>query len=130
MCRLATLVALIGLGFIMAADAEQGPTRLAVAADGKTLDSAVGGKGARCRYFIFFDAKGELEKAIANPHRDASRSAGPACAGLLEEHDVTVFVAGDVGRKMARALKSKKIRHVVFEGSVQDAVEHVLGNQP
>jgi predicted Fe-Mo cluster-binding NifX family protein len=126
---LAVLGFLIPGVFPLAAGQEEPTKKIAIASDGKTLDSHVETRGARSRHFLLFDEKGELTEILENPHRNASGGAGPRCAELLAEKKVTVLVAGNVGYKMADALKMRKIAYVEFAGTVKEAIEHVLAQQ-
>lgn len=131
------IAGLVGLGLLLhaagpgdAADPEDPPIRIAVAADGEGPDSAVADKGGRCAWLLFFDEKGELSEAVENPHREARGDAGNLCAGLLAERGVTLFVAGRIGGKMAAALEGSGIAFTAFSGIVKDAVQHVLKQDP
>jgi len=105
---------------------EEQPKIIAIASDGETIDSQVGTQGARCSWFLFFDQKGQLTEALENPYQQADREAGLKCTELLADHEVTIFVAGKIGDKMAEALERKNIDFVAFSGTVKDAIKHVL----
>jgi predicted Fe-Mo cluster-binding NifX family protein len=113
-------------GFLILKGQEEQPKKIAIASDGETIDSKVGSQGARCPWFLFFDQQGQLTKALQNPHQQADRGAGVKCAELLADHGVTIFVAGNIGDKMAEALEEKNIDFISFSGTVKDAIKHVL----
>ncbi|MBN2409296.1 MAG: NifB/NifX family molybdenum-iron cluster-binding protein, partial [Candidatus Aminicenantes bacterium] len=65
-----------------------------------------------------------------NPYREQRGGAGVSSADLLADKGVTVFVAGQIGGKMAAALENHGIAFVAFSGTVRDAVAHVLEKIP
>ena len=122
-------VILILGGFITLGGQEEKPTKIAVASEGETMESQVGSQGARCPWFLFFDGEGELTETLENPYKEKRGGAGTSCAKLLSDNDVTIFVAGFVGEKMAGALEQYDITFISFSGTVKDAVAHVLDQQ-
>ena len=102
------------------------PMKIAVAAKGKTVDAQVESQGARCAWFLFFDEKGNLTEVIENPNKEKRGQAGVKCAELMAEKQVTVFVAGNAGGRLADALESAGIQFFAFIGAVKDAVTAVL----
>jgi predicted Fe-Mo cluster-binding NifX family protein len=105
---------------------DERPTKIAIASEGETLDSQVGSQGARCPWLLFFNGKGELTETLENPHKEKRGGAGTSCAKLLADNDVTIFVAGFVGEKMAGALEQHSITFISFSGTVKEAIAHVL----
>ncbi len=99
---------------------------IAVASEGKTIESDVSERAARCRYFLLFDGEGNLKNAVENPFKEKRGSAGVSVVELLAERNVTVVVAGMFGDKMQAALETNEIAFTEFSGSVEDAVKHVL----
>lgn len=116
-------------GFFILRGQEDRPKKIAIASDGDTIDSNVANQGARCQWLLFFDDKGQLTETRENPYQEANREAGIKCAALLKENEVTVFVAGSIGNKMAEALEKNDIAFLAFSGSVEDAIKHVLEKQ-
>jgi predicted Fe-Mo cluster-binding NifX family protein len=108
---------------------EEQPQKIAIASQGETIDSQVGSQAARSPWFLFFDKKGQLAEAIENPYQQRRGDAGLKCAELLAEKGVTVFVAGNIGDKMAEALESEGIVFITFSGTVKEAIAHVLNQQ-
>ncbi len=100
--------------------------KIAVAAEGETLDAQVANQAARGLWFLFFDANGELMDSSENPYKDERGGAGVSCADYLAGKDVTVFIAGNAGPKMRDALDSNGIEFISFSGTVQDAVAEAL----
>jgi predicted Fe-Mo cluster-binding NifX family protein len=108
---------------------EEQPHKIAIASQGETIDSQVGSQAARSPWFLFFDKMGQLTEAIENPYQQRRGDAGLKCAELLAEKGVTVFMAGNVGAKMAEALESEEIVCITFSGTVKEAIAHVLNQQ-
>ena len=117
-------------GWIRLNGQEQQPVKIAVASEGEAVDSQVTNQGPRCSWFLLFDENGELKEALENPYREQKGGAGVASADFLADKGVTVFVAGQVGSKMAAALENYGIVFVAFSGSVKNAVVHVLEKIP
>jgi len=95
--------------------------KIAVIADGKTLEAKVSGQPARSPFILFFDEKGKLIEVIANPAKD-----GVAVTEFLAGKGVTVAVAGEYGPQIVDVMKNKGIKAVAFKGSVEEAVKKVL----
>lgn len=100
--------------------------RIAIASEGKTLDSQVSPIAARSPYFLLFDAQGKLAETTENPHRDASGGAGPRVADVLSRKGVTTVVAGAFGPNMINAMRAKKLTPVEFKGKVTEALKEAL----
>jgi len=120
------LVMFILGGLFIFGTLDEKPNKIAIAADGETIDSQVAEKAARCHWLLFFDEEGELTEALENPYREERGGAGTSCAQLLADNRATIFVAGFVGNKMAAALEDSQITFISFTGTVKDAIAHVL----
>lgn len=117
-------------GFAALSGQDERPTKIAIASEGETMESQVGNQAARCPWLLFFDEKGELTETMENPHREERGGAGIKCAKLLADNDITLFVAGFVGDKMADALEQHNITFISFSGTVEEAIAHVLKDTP
>jgi predicted Fe-Mo cluster-binding NifX family protein len=104
----------------------QSSEKIAVAADGNTMDAQVASQGARGAWFLFFDAEGQMVDKAENPYKNERGGAGVSCADYLAGKDVTVFIAGNIGPKMKDALAGNGIDFLSFSGTVQDAVTEAL----
>jgi predicted Fe-Mo cluster-binding NifX family protein len=118
--------ALLALGLLLFSAAEGPPEqrtlKIAVASDGKTTESPISGKAARCKYFLLFDEEGQLTEILENPHGNAPGGAGPKTADFLAQKEVTLLVAGNIGSKMKAALKRQEIVYVEFSGTVEEGL--------
>jgi predicted Fe-Mo cluster-binding NifX family protein len=95
----------------------------AVAADAPAADALVSAVAARAPYLLIFDAQGALLETFPNPAADSPRGAGRALAEVLEQHGVRVFIAGEIGRKLAPELESRGIRAHTASGPAIQAVK-------
>ncbi|RJX20857.1 MAG: hypothetical protein C4563_05610 [Desulfobulbus sp.] len=98
----------------------------AVAAEGENADARVSVQAARCLWFLFFDGQGNLIEAVANPHQRTPGGAGPQAADFLAGKGIQTVIAGEVGGKMADALKRHGIDHRTATGSAADAVRSAI----
>ena len=101
-------------------------TIIAIASDGKTLETTVSHIAARCPYFLFVDSKGKLLEAVENPYKNNSSGAGVAVTNFLAEKNVTLVIAGNFGPKMKDMLKSQEIAYVTSEGIVRKTIKKIL----
>lgn len=113
-------------GLFLLEGQEEKTKKIAVASEGEMIDSQVGSQGARGSWLLFFDEKGQLTEALENPYQQRRGDAGLKCTELLAERGVTVFVAGNIGDKMAEALESEDIVFIAFSGTVKEAIAHVI----
>lgn len=100
--------------------------KIAIAADGKKMDSKVEFQGGRAQWLIFFDEKGEILESLENPFYQDRSQAGVKCAEFLEEKNITIFAAGNIGNKMAEVLKDFDITFVSFTGTVKEAIDYIF----
>ncbi len=117
---------LLAAGFFILNGHENKPNKIAIAAKGETIDSQVESQGGRAQWLILFDDKGELIEALENPFYQERSQAGAKSAEFLAEKKITIFVAGNIGNNMARALEDFEIAFVSFTGTVEEAIAHVL----
>ena len=99
--------------------------KIAVAADEKVPDAAVGSQAGRSAFFLIFDEKGTFLEAIVNPYTEA-KSRGIAVADFLAAKGVTAVVARSFGDRITEGMKSKGIRALTFKGKATDAVKKIL----
>jgi predicted Fe-Mo cluster-binding NifX family protein len=83
--------------------------KIAIASEGKNLDSEISQKGGRAPYYLIFEDKTLIE-TIKNPFASGSGGAGFSVAYMLAEKNVKLVVAGKVGGNMESALKEKGIK--------------------
>ena len=96
--------------------------KIAIASEGKGVDSEVSEKGGRAPYYLIFENK-KIVESIKNPFAAGSGGAGFSVAYMLAEKDVELVFAGKFGGNMESALKDKNIEFKEFAGKVKDTEE-------
>ncbi len=119
-------LAIVLLCPVMINAAELENIKIAVAADGKSAQSSVSNMAAKCPYYLIFNNKGELIEVVDNPHKDASRGAGPLAANFLARRGISIVIAENFGTKMGNTLENKSVTHFEFKGVADNAVKKVL----
>lgn len=83
--------------------------KIAIASEGKNLDSEISVRGGRAPYYFLFEDKNLLE-IIKNPFATGSGGAGFSVAYMLAEKNVELVIAGKIGGNMVSALNEKGIQ--------------------
>jgi predicted Fe-Mo cluster-binding NifX family protein len=102
---------------------------IAVAANGKSLNSPLDEQFGRCKYFVFVDSETMAYDAIANPGEEMQSGAGPKAAEIIISRGAQAVLAGRVGEKAEVVLKKGGITIVVgykSTMSVNDALKNFL----
>jgi predicted Fe-Mo cluster-binding NifX family protein len=95
--------------------------KIAIASEGKNLDSEISEKGGRAPYYLVFENK-KLIETIKNPFLFGG-GAGSSVAYMLAEKNVKkVIVAGKIGDKMETALKEKGLGFEEKTGKVKEFI--------
>lgn len=118
---------IVSLFFLMASfghTAEQ--SKIAIAAEGKMINSKVSSVAARSPYFLIFDGTGKLLEVVDNPYKSAKGGAGTSVVPFLGQRGVNVVVAGEFGDNMIKAMKAQGMKYLEFKGSVEEALAKVL----
>ena len=84
--------------------------KIAIASDGKSVDSVVSENGGRAKFYLIFE-DGKLIETIKNPFL-SGRGAGWSVAYMLAEKGVKKFISARVGERMLEALKEKGIEYI------------------
>jgi len=85
--------------------------KIAVAAEGKTLNSEVSEKAGRAPYILIIE-NGELKEAIKNAFAVGGGGAGWSVAYMIAEKGAEKFIASKVGGNMQEALEENNITFV------------------
>ena len=98
--------------------------KIAVTADGPTLDSKVDSRFGRCQYFIIADS-GTLEfEALENSSSMAGGGAGISASQMIAGKKVDTVLTGNCGPNAYQALSAAGIKVVTeVSGKVRDAIE-------
>lgn len=100
--------------------------KVAIASTAPQPDSQIAMHSARAPFYLIFDANGNFLEAIANPYVQVERGAAPKAAHFLDEHDVSMLVAGDFGSRFIADLEVKGIKAVQASGQVSDVISGLL----
>lgn len=96
--------------------------KIAVAADGGSLQARVSARFARAPWFVIVDSDTLAFTALPNPAEHMQGGAGPAAASELAGLHVDLALAGQLGPKAEQALDRAGIRFAVGDGTVAAAV--------
>jgi len=98
--------------------------KITIASSGKDKESEISSQAAHALFFLVFNGEGELIETFENPYDIEMRGTGPAIVDLLAEKGTDVFIAENIGERMARALETKNIRYQkVSSGTVAEALQ-------
>jgi len=95
--------------------------KIAVASEGKDLDSEISSQGGRAPFYLVFEDK-KLVETIKNPFATGGGGAGFPVAYMLAGKKVGLVVAGKVGGNMISALKEKGIKFKEKKGKASEVV--------
>ncbi len=98
--------------------------KIAIASEGKSIDSEISSKGGRALYYLIFEDK-KLTEIIKNPFAIGGGGSGWSVIHMLADKKVDLVVTGKIGPNMESALKEKGIKFEEKEGKVFE-VDDVL----
>jgi predicted Fe-Mo cluster-binding NifX family protein len=91
--------------------------KIAIASEGKTINSEISQRGGRAPYYLIFENK-KLVETIKNPFVKGSGGAGFSVAYMLFEKNIRLVVAGKIGGNMRNALNEKDIKFREGNGEI------------
>lgn len=99
--------------------------KVAVTAQGNTLDSPVDPRFGRAQYFIVVETdSGEFEVVDNEQNLNAPQGAGIQAGRTVAEHKAEVLITGHCGPNAFRTLSAAKVKVVVgAEGTVKEALD-------
>jgi len=83
--------------------------KIAIASEGKNLDSQISARGGRAPYYLIFENK-KLVEAIKNPFAIGGGGAGFSVAYLLADKNIDLVICEKIGNNMKTALSEKGIK--------------------
>jgi len=98
--------------------------RIAIASEGKDINSEVSLRGGRAPYYLIFENK-KLIETIKNPFAVGGGGAGWSVAHMLANKKINLVIAGRTGPNMEFALKQKKIKFKEASGKVSNAIKKI-----
>lgn len=98
--------------------------KIAITAQGSTLDAAMDPRFGRCEHFVIVDLETESYEAFPNEGVMASGGAGTQGAQFLANKDAAAVITGHVGPNAARSLQTAGINvYSMASGTVREALE-------
>jgi len=98
--------------------------RIAISANGSTLDAEVDPRFGRCQYFIVADTETEEFEALDNSSATAAGGAGISAAQMIAGKDVEAVLTGNCGPNAYQVLSSAGIKVITgVSGKVKDAIQ-------
>jgi len=105
--------------------------KIAVTAQGDTLDSPVEPRFGRCSHVLLLESKDMGVEVVSNPYAEESGGAGSRLAGLVAARGVDVVLTGSPGPNTLVALEVAGIRTVVgCSGTARQALEAFMTGEP
>jgi predicted Fe-Mo cluster-binding NifX family protein len=97
--------------------------KIAIASNGKILESQVDSRFGRCLYFLIVDSETEKFKVLPNTADSMSRGAGVSAAQLVVDQKVEAVMAGNFGPKAVNVLSQSGLK--IFSVSGKTAKEAI-----
>jgi len=91
--------------------------KVAIAANGNTLEANIDSSFGRCAWFIIIDTETGGMEFIPNTNRDMEEHAGKAAVELVASRNAEMIVSGEFGVKIKPMLDSMHIQMVVIKDS-------------
>lgn len=99
--------------------------KIAIASQGKTLDSQTSSNAGKAPFYLIFN-KGGLEEVLENPFTSGG-GAGPGVAQMLADKKVEMVLLEQVGVNMENALKVNRVEiKLVKPGKIKDVIKQFL----
>jgi len=99
--------------------------KVAVSADGKTLDSEVSELFGRCAFFLIAKVDGKkilLEKAVENASAGQRGGAGVSAAQAVVENGAEAVITGNVGPRARDVFKQFNVTTYKGSGNAKEAL--------
>ncbi len=105
--------------------------KIAISAQGETLDSELDPRFGRCSFFLITDEQGTVIEALNNlENAGAMGGAGIQAASLVANHDVDAVITGHCGPKAFNALQAAKIAvYACPGGKIREALAGLADNK-
>ncbi len=99
--------------------------KIAITSTGKTLDSTIDSRFARCAYFIIYNTKDNTFEAIENPAKNAMGGAAAQATEIIANAQVKKVVSGNYGPRSQDALESLNIEYISVDSNktIQEIIE-------
>jgi predicted Fe-Mo cluster-binding NifX family protein len=98
--------------------------KIAISANGTTLDDMIDPRFGRCQYFIYVDLETLQFEAVENPGLTASGGAGIASAQAIAAKGVESVLTGNCGPNAYQVLSAAGIKVITgVAGKIKDIVQ-------
>ena len=95
--------------------------KIAIASEGKDLNSEISSKGGRAPFYLIFENK-KLIEVVKNVFAVGGGGAGFSVVYMLADKGIKKVFAGKIGGNMVGALKEKGIGFKEASGNVRDFI--------
>jgi len=96
--------------------------KIAIASNGKTLESQVDPRFGRCSYFLVVDSETEEFKVLTNTADSMPQGAGISAAQLVVDQKVEAVIAGNFGPKAVNVLSQSGVKIYPVSGKTAKGV--------
>ncbi len=106
--------------------------KIAISADGKTLDSNIDPRFGRCNYFLIIEIEDQKIKdfrAIENIAKDQMGGAGVTAGETIAREKVDAVITVNVGPRAYSVFEQFGVKIYQAEGKIKEAVENFLMNR-
>lgn len=106
--------------------------KIAISAEGNTLDSNIDARFGRCNYFLIVETEDQKIKdfrAIENTAKDQMGGAGVTAGETIAREKVDAVITVNVGPRAYSVFEQFGIKIYQSGGKVKEAVEKLLDNQ-
>ncbi len=98
--------------------------KIAISADGKSMDATVYERFGRCPYFLIVETDDMHVEVVENDNADLQTSAGIQSASLVASKGVEAVITGNCGPKAMQVFDSTNIAMITGQhGTIQSVVE-------
>jgi predicted Fe-Mo cluster-binding NifX family protein len=98
--------------------------KVAISSGGKTLESNVDQRFARCPYYIIYNTGSDSFEAIENESSTAGGGAGVRAAQRISDMGVEAVISGNIGPSAFRVLSAASVKiYSGVSGSIKDVVK-------
>jgi predicted Fe-Mo cluster-binding NifX family protein len=104
--------------------------KVAVSAQGTTLDAAVDPRFGRCQQILIVDADTLEHEVVSNPNISASGGAGIQTAQMISKKGAQVLLTGHCGPNAFRTLQAAGVQvYIDVAGTIRTAIDQYKNNQ-
>ncbi|MGI6698672.1 MAG: NifB/NifX family molybdenum-iron cluster-binding protein [Clostridia bacterium] len=98
--------------------------KICITSSGKGMDSAVGLRFGRCKYFCIYDTVSRETKVLENAGASSQGGAGIAAAQQVVDEGVEVLITGNLGPNAMRVLRAAGVK--AYRAEETDAARAVM----